>query len=308
MDVEIDAVDRAEPIRMHVANAGTVAGLPIIEYLHASAVSWRRVPTVLAFSGGGGTGAMLAMLAERLAAHRIRLVSFDMPGHTPDGLLGPGTPPRALVSRANNAVRHGVSAEMIRRWQPRSSRLEVLSHSAGIVDVAHLITEHGAGIDRFVICGAAIPGIGAMKQAASASSAAGSMPRIRLWNLIRTRQLFAGNANLMYGPPADRTIGDSTLARYECREHFGVALAMLRARLVLRQDWAARRVLLIGSAGDVIAPPDRIRDAENRLRAQGAVVRSEILPMQLPHAFLSFHAAADPVADLIARDDPAISR
>jgi acetyl esterase/lipase len=67
-------------------------------------------------------------------------------------------------------------------------------------------------------------------------------------------------------------------------------------------------VLLIGSAGDVIAPPDRIRDAENRLRAQGAVVRSEILPMQLHHAFLSFHAAADPVADLIARDDLAISR
>jgi hypothetical protein len=87
-----------------------------------------------------------------------------------------------------------------------------------------------------------------------------------------------------------------------------VALTMLRARLVLRQDWAARRVLLIGSAGDVIAPPDRVKDAERRLRALGAVVRSEILAMQLPHAFLSFHAAAEPVADLIAQDDPAISR
>jgi hypothetical protein len=309
VDVAIDAVDRAEPIRMHVARAGIVAGLPIIEYLHASAVSWQRVPTIVAFSGGGGSGAMLAMLAEHLAVHRIRLVSFDMPGHTPDGLLGPGTPPRALVSRANSLVRHGVSAAMLRRWQARSSRLEVLSHSAGIADVARLIGEHGAEIDRFVICGASIPGIGTMRQAARAAAAADSMPRIRLWDLIRTRQLHAGNANLMYGPPADRTISDSTLARYECCEHFGVALTMLRARLVLRQDWGERRVLLIGSAGDVIAPPERIKDAEKRLRARGAVVRSEILPMPLPHAFLSFQSAAETVADLIARDDPAaISR
>ncbi|MDT5339237.1 MAG: hypothetical protein QOD90_4742 [Mycobacterium sp.] len=304
MDVAIDAVDRAEPIRMHVARAATVAGLPIVEYLHASAASWQRVPTILAFSGGGGSGAMLAMLAEHLAAHRIRLVSFDMPGHTPRGLLGPDTPPHSLVSRANSVVRQGVSAAMIRRWQARSSRLEVLSHSAGIADVARLIGEHGAEIDRFVICGASIPGIGAMKQAARAAAAADSMPRIGLWNLIRTRQLHAGNANLMYGPPANRTISDSALARYECSEHFGVALSMLRTRLVLQQDWRARSVLLIGSAGDAIAPPDRIMNAERRLRALGAVVRSEILAMQLPHAFLSFQAAAEPVADLIAGEDP----
>jgi hypothetical protein len=73
---------------------------------------------------------------------------------------------------------------------------------------------------------------------------------------------------------------------------------------VLQQDWRARSVLLIGSAGDAIAPPDRIMNAERRLRALGAVVRSEILAMQLPHAFLSFQAAAEPVADLIAGEDP----
>jgi alpha-beta hydrolase superfamily lysophospholipase len=304
MDVAIDAVDRAEPIRMHAAIAETVAGLPIVEYLHASAVTWQRVPTVLAFSGGGVSGAMLAMLAEHLAAHRIRLVSFDMPGHTPVGLLGPDTPPRTLVSRANNAVRHGVSVAMIRRWIPRSSRLEVLSHSAGIADVARLIGDYGAGVDRFVICGCAIPSIGAMRHAARVAAAADSMPRIRLGNLIRTRQLHAGNANLIYGPPANRTISDCSLARYECSEHFGVALSMLRTRIVLGQDWRARSVLLVGSAGDAIASPDRIMNAERRLRALGAVVRSEILSMQLPHAFLSFQAAAEPVADLIAGDDP----
>jgi len=304
MDVVIDAVDRDEPIRMQVSVAVTVAGLPIVEYLHASTVTWQRVPTVLGFSGGGVSGAMLAMLAEHLATHGIRLVSFDMPGHTPNGLLGPDTPPRALVSRANSAVRHRVSVAMIRRWQARSSRLEVLSHSAGVADVARLMGEHGADIDRFVICGCSIPSIGAMRHAARVAAAADSMPRIRLWNLIRTRQLHAGNASLMYGPPANRTISDGALARYECSEHFGVALSMLRSRLVLRQDWRARRVLLIGSAGDEIAPPDFITNAEHALRALGAVVRSEILSMQLPHAFLSFQAAAEPVAALVAGDDP----
>jgi hypothetical protein len=304
MDVAIDAVDRTEPIHMRAAVAITIADLPIVEYLHASAADWQRVPTILAFSGGGVSGATMAMLAEHLAGHRIRLVSFDMPGHTPDGLLGPDTPRRALVSRANNAVRHVVGAAMIRRWKPWSSRLEVLSHSAGIADVARLMGEHGAGVDRFVICGCSIPSIAAMRHAARAAAAADSMPRISPWNLIRTRQLHAGNANLMYGPPANRTISDATLARYECSEHFGVALSMLRTRLVLGQDWRARRVLLIGSAGDAIAPPENVIDAERRLRAQGAVVRSEILPMQLPHAFLSFQAAAAPVAELIAQDDP----
>jgi alpha-beta hydrolase superfamily lysophospholipase len=292
---------------MYVSVAETVAGLPIVEYLHASAVTWQRVPTILAFSGGGVSGAMLAMLAEHLATRGIRLVSFDMPGHTPGGLLGPDTPPRALVSRANSAVRHRVSVAMIRRWQARSSRLEILSHSAGIADVARLMGGYGADIDRFVICGSSIPSIGAMRHAVRVAAAAGSMPRIHLGDLIRTRQLHAGNATLMYGPPANRTISDNALARYECSEHFGVALSMLRTRLVLRQDWRARRVLLIGSAGDAIAPPDFILNAERRLRALGAVVRSEILSMQLPHAFLSFQAAAEPVADLIAGDDPPAS-
>ncbi|CAN5752758.1 hypothetical protein BH09ACT8_BH09ACT8_57110 [soil metagenome] len=303
MDVVVDAVDRPESIPMCAGIVGTAAGLPIVEYLHASAASWDRVPTVLGFSGGGVSGAMLAMLAEHLAAQRIRLVSFDMPGHTPTGLLGRDTPPRALVSRVTGAVRHAVSVAMIRRWQPRSSRLEALSHSAGLVDVARLIREYGTWIDRFVICGAPIPGFSAMVQAARAAAAAQSLPRISLWQLIKTRQLPSGNADLMYGPTAARLISDDTLARYECAEHFSVALTLLRSGPVLGQDWGGRRIVLVGSPGDAIAPPDRIRTAASRLRARGAVVRLEILPTQLPHAFLSFQSAAEWVADLIAGPD-----
>jgi hypothetical protein len=300
MDVEIDAVDRSEPIQMHAEIAGTAAGLPIVEYLHASAVAWQLAPTVLGFSGGGMSGAMLAMLAEHLAAHRIRLVAFDMPGHTPKGLLGSDTPARALISRATGAVREAVSQAVIRRWQPRSTRLQVLSHSAGIVDVARLIGEHGGGIDRFVITGASIPGVGAMAKAVKASAAARSLGGIRVSSLIRTRCLPAGNANLMYGPPAERVISDCALARYECPEHVGVPLTLLRAGPVLRQDWRGRRVLLIGSAGDAIAPPRGINQAHRRLSARGAVAASTILPMDLPHAFLSFQAGAARVAEFIA--------
>jgi alpha-beta hydrolase superfamily lysophospholipase len=187
MDVLIDAVDRFEPIPMHAEIADTAAGLPIVEYLHASVVAWQLAPTVLGFSGGGMSGAMLAMLAEHLAAHRIRLVAFDMPGHTPQALLGSDTPVRALISRATGAVRHAVSQAVIRRWQPRSSRLQVLSHSAGIVDVARLIGEHGGSIDRFVITGASMPGVGAMAQAVKASAAARSLDGIRVSRLVRTR-------------------------------------------------------------------------------------------------------------------------
>jgi hypothetical protein len=300
MDVEVDAVDRSEPIPMHAEIADTAAGLPIVEYLHASVVSWQLAPTVLGFSGGGMSGAMLAMLAEHLAAHRIRLVAFDMPGHTPKGLLGSDTPERALISRVTSAVRQAVSQAVIRRWQPRSTRLQVLSHSAGIVDVARLITEDGGGIDRFVITGASIPGVGAMAQAVKAAAAARSLGGIRVSSLIRTRCLPAGNANLMYGPPAHRVISDGALARYECPEHVGVPLTLLRARPVLRQNWRGRRVLLIGSAGDAIAPPRGINEAHGRLRARGAVVQSTILPIDLPHAFLSFQAGAARVAEFIA--------
>jgi hypothetical protein len=205
-----------------------------------------------------------------------------------------------MVSHVTGGVRRAVSLAMLRRWKPLSANLQVLSHSAGIVDVAGLVDGHGHEIDRFVICGAPIPGVGAMIDAARAAASAQSLAPIRLSSLIKTRQLPTAANNLLYGPPAARSISDSTLARFECAEHFGVVLTLLRAGPVLRRDWRGRRVLLLGSSGDKIVPPRRIQDAERRLRARGALVRCEILPVNVPHAFLSFQTAAKRVAELVA--------
>jgi pimeloyl-ACP methyl ester carboxylesterase len=304
MDVLIDAVDRPEPIPMCAEIVGQAAGLPIVEYRHPSALSWQAVPTVLGFSGGGMSGAMMAPLAEHLAAHDIRLVAFDMPGHTPERMLGPDTPARALISRTTGAVRHQVGRMMILRWQPRSTSIQLLSHSAAIVDIARLIGEFGGGIYRFVITGASIPGLAAMAHAAKASAAANSLTRMRLTSLVRTRAFPATAAVMIYGPSAKRVLSDAVLARYDGPEHVGVPLRLLRARSVLREDWRGRRVLLIGSAGDAIVPAARIKEAHLRFRARGAEVQSAILPLDLPHAFLSFTDGAAAVADLVAAGSP----
>jgi pimeloyl-ACP methyl ester carboxylesterase len=126
--VELPAADRITPID---ANARiiteTAAGLPIVEYQHISmAARSTRLPTVLCMAGGGFSGAVYALLAEICAARGIRVVGFDMPGHTPVGLLGSATPSRALISRANTRVRAAAVNTMVARWRPRSARLDVL--------------------------------------------------------------------------------------------------------------------------------------------------------------------------------------
>jgi hypothetical protein len=98
----------------------------------------------------------------RNAPPGVRLVSFDMPGHTPANLLGAATPSRSLLSQANRAARLAVSKTMVGRWLAQSTELQVLSHSAGVVDVARLIPVHGTDIARFVITGAGMPGLAAM--------------------------------------------------------------------------------------------------------------------------------------------------
>ena len=74
MDVVIDAVDRPQSVAMRAAVVGSAAGLPIVEYLHTDAASWQSAPTVLGFSGGGMSGAMLALLAPDLVRRVIGLL------------------------------------------------------------------------------------------------------------------------------------------------------------------------------------------------------------------------------------------
>jgi hypothetical protein len=98
------AADRMEPIDLHVdIIAESQPGLPIVDYQHASlATESPPLPTGLCLAGGGCSGAVFALLPERCAVMGIRVVSFDMPGHTPLGVLREATPPRALISRATS--------------------------------------------------------------------------------------------------------------------------------------------------------------------------------------------------------------
>jgi hypothetical protein len=99
------------------------------------------------------------------------------------------------------------------------------------------------------------------------------LSRLSVPSIITTRQIPTGDLTLAHGAESDRVISDATLRRYECAEHIGVLWALLRARSVERQDWRGRTVVLIGSRGDVVSPPARLRNAEKRLRARG--VRKE---------------------------------
>jgi hypothetical protein len=69
---------------------------------------------------------------------------------------------------------------------------------------------------------------------------------------------------------------------------------------VARRDWNACRVLLVGSAGDPISPPNRLMDAARMLRARGAIVTTEILDSACPHMFPCFESPAQRLAELAA--------
>jgi pimeloyl-ACP methyl ester carboxylesterase len=104
--VGIHAADRIQPIeiRARIISA-SVAGLPIVEYQHAALANDAPMPTLLCFSGGGCSGAVFALLAEKCLPHGVRVVAFDMPDHMPKDLLGDTTPPRSLVFRPNRLCR-----------------------------------------------------------------------------------------------------------------------------------------------------------------------------------------------------------
>jgi hypothetical protein len=109
--VEFHAADHIDSIDIQARIISTsVAGLPIVEYQHAALARDDAMPTLLCFAGGGCSGAVFALLAEKCLAQGVRVVAFDMPGHTPKDLLGAATPPRSLVSRANGRVRRAASS------------------------------------------------------------------------------------------------------------------------------------------------------------------------------------------------------
>ncbi|WP_353358390.1 hypothetical protein [Mycobacterium sp.] len=99
---------------------------------------------------------------QKNASRKVsRVVAFDMPGHTPKDLLRRYSA-RSLVSRANGRVRRAATDAMVSRWAGKTPHLDVLSHSAGIVDVSRIAPQHVANIGRFLVCGAGMPGPVAM--------------------------------------------------------------------------------------------------------------------------------------------------
>jgi hypothetical protein len=71
--VGIHAADRIQPIEIHPRIiSASVAGLPIVEYQHAGLADDAPMPTLLFFSGGGCSGAVFALLAEKCLAQGVQ--------------------------------------------------------------------------------------------------------------------------------------------------------------------------------------------------------------------------------------------
>jgi len=60
-------------------------------------------------------------------------------------------------------------------------------------------------------------------------------------------------------------------------------------------------VLLVGSAGDPISPPNRMMDAARKLRTRGAIVTTEVLDPPSPHMFSCFESPAQRLAEIAAK-------
>jgi hypothetical protein len=123
---------------------------------------------------------------------------------------------------------------------------------------------------------------------------------LRLRSMFRHRLVPTGCISDHYGPEAQRVTGDAVLARYHCAEHLSVPLTLLSSRAVMRRDWNSVRVLLVGSAGDAISPPNRMMDAGRKLRARGAIVTTEVLDSPSPHMFPCFESPAQRLAEIAA--------
>jgi hypothetical protein len=189
---------------------------------------------------------------------------------------------------------------MVSRWAGKTPHLDVLSHSAGIVDISRIAPRHAPNIRRFLICGAGMPGPAAMLTAVRASTVGKSAEPLRLRSMFRHRLVPTGCISDHYGPEAKRLTGDAVLARYHCAEHLSVPLTLLSSRAVMRRDWNSVRVLLVGSAGDPISPPNRLMDTARKLRARGAIVTTEVLDSPAPHMFPCFESPAQRLAEIAA--------
>ena len=107
----VHAADSTEPILLaarlrRIACGAHTFDVPVYEHLEPAP---RGAPAALCLAGGGSSGVLFARLIERAAARGVRVVAFDFPGHTPEGLLGPRTPAVHLLRNATPRVRARIS-------------------------------------------------------------------------------------------------------------------------------------------------------------------------------------------------------
>jgi hypothetical protein len=139
-----------------------------------------------------------------------------------------------------------------------------------------------------------------MLTAIPASTVGKSAEPLRLRSIVRHRLVPTGCISDHFGAESQRLTGDAVLARYHCAEHLSVPLSLLSSRAVARRDWNSVRVLLVGSAGDPISPPNRLMDAARKLRTRGAVVTTEVMASPSPHMFPCFESPAQRLAEIAA--------
>jgi NAD(P)-dependent dehydrogenase (short-subunit alcohol dehydrogenase family) len=297
--VSVHAADRGAQVTLAAEILQGPNGLPIVEYRADAPVEGDPPRTVLCFAGGGSSGTLFGLLAQTCAPRGVRIVAFDMPGHTANGLLDVRTPPREHLGRCNAKVRRSVAAAMVARWADQPGRLDLLSHSAGIIDVAKVDPGWNKRIERFVIIGAGIPGLGALRAAHNAAARVDAVSPQSLWSILRSRQIRTGEPEVHFGQLVDRGTPDALLVRHQGPEHIGAVLPLLTSWAVMRAPWHDRQVVLIGSAGDAVSPPDLVCAAEPRLAGRGARVRTHIIAEPLPHMFMCFSAGAAAITEIL---------
>jgi len=278
---------------------GTV--VPIVEYSVAGRSIEPGSPTVLFLAGGGSSGAQAAKLARLCAERSVKLVLFDLPGHTPPGLLGEATPDRSLVRFAGPVSRRRVVDFMVQRWieHSPSGRIAVASHSAGFIDASRIDPGLAQAIPRQIVLGSGLPGMAAMRSAYRAAQDAGASSKLDLIGILRTRAMPTGLPAIHFGPAAARRLSDEAIESLQGTEHILAVLNLLRAGSFGARIWRGVRVELVCSAGDRIAPEPLMRRAAERLEALGAEIRFHRVEGDLPHMFFMFDAGATAAAEVI---------
>jgi len=303
--IAVHAGDEREPIPLTASLREVEAGghrFAVPVYTADRDARYGTAPPVLCFAGGGSSGVVFAKLIRRAAERGVKVVAFDVPGHTPAGLLGARTPPASDLRFASPRVRRRIAARLFDdpTVLAPGERVQVLGHSAGVLDVADLDPARRRRVARFALLGTGVPSFASMRGALRAAQAQGLASDGDWRSILRTRALPTGHPDFHFGAREHRAAGDELLARYQGDEHWAVVARLFLPGQLSARHWSGARVELVASAGDPIAPPRVMQRLADWLVARGADARLHVLDQPLPHMFMMFEEGAERVAELLA--------